>query len=283
MGGLFSKKKKEEKAEPKKEEKKPEPTKAGKDKDEDDDDVHESKDAGELKVSDESSNADDSYSFWDRNKTLKPAKELPKGRANAQKTINATMKATLGGGAELKQAVKLPAGEDVNEWIAVNTVHFYNAANMIYGTCSEFCTDKECPAMSAGKNEYLWKDNVNYKKPTRVTAPTYIDLLLNWVSDQISDPALFPIDEDAKFPRNFMVQVKQIYKRVFRLYAHIYWQHFQKMKAIGATAHLNTCFKHFIYFVLEFDLIRKQDLAPMEKFISKFRDETGKSDKAAAS
>ena len=83
----------------------------------------------------------------DRNKTYKPVKDLPKGR-DKQKTINATMKATLGGG-ELKQAVKLPPGEDLNEWIAVNSehlaansqliarlllclaVHFYNAANMI--------------------------------------------------------------------------------------------------------------------------------------------------------
>jgi len=275
MGGLFSKKKKEEpkKAEAKKDDKKAEPKKEAAKGDDEDDDVSHSGGAGgdDLKVTDESSNADDSYSFWDRNKTLKPQKELPKGRANAQKTINATMKATLGGGAELKQAVKLPPGEDVNEWIAVNTVHFYNAANMIYGTCAEFCTDKECPTMSAGRNEYLWKDEVNYKKPTRVTAPTYIDLLLNWVSDQISDPNLFPVDEEAKFPRNFMVQVKQIYKRLFRLYAHIYWQHFPKMKAIGATAHLNTCFKHFIYFVLEFNLISKQGMAPMEKFISKFQ------------
>jgi len=214
---------------------------------------------------------DDAYSFWDRNKTFKPAKALPKGRANLQKTIQATMKATLGGG-ELRQAVKLPEGEELNEWIAVNTVHFYNAANMIYGTCAEFCTEKDCPTMCAGRNEYLWKDGVTYKKPTRVSAPVYIDLLLNWVSDQISDPNIFPVDEEAKFPRNFMSIVKNIYKRLFRLYAHIYWQHFAKMKAIGANAHLNTCFKHFVFFILEFNLVSKQAMAPLEKFIAKFRD-----------
>jgi len=285
MGGLFSKKKKadEKKSEPAKaaspaakpEEKKPEKKAqaASGDDDDADDDVKESKDSGDLTgVDDSKANPDDSYSFWDRNKTYKPAKQLPKGRANLHKTIQATMKATLGGG-ELRQAVKLPEGEELNEWIAVNTVHFYNAANMIYGTCAEFCTEKECPTMSAGRNEYLWKDGVNYKKPTRVPAPTYIDLLLNWVSDQISDPNLFPVDEDAKFPRNFMSQVKQIYKRLFRLYAHIYWQHFAKMKAIGANAHLNTCFKHFVFFILEFGLVSKQAMAPLEKFIAKFRDE----------
>jgi len=214
---------------------------------------------------------DDSYSFWDRNKTFKPAKQLPKGRSNMHKTIQATMKATLGGG-ELRQAVKLPDGEELNEWIAVNTVHFYNAANMIYGTCAEFCTAQSCPNMTAGKNEYLWKDNNQYKKATRVAAPVYIDLLLNWVNEQISNPALFPVDENAKFPSDFKKQVRDIYKRLFRLYAHLYYSHFEKINAIGAKAHLNTCFKHFIFFILEFQLVDEKDLAPLKNFIDKFKD-----------
>ena len=45
--------------------------------------------------------------------------------SNLQHTMQATMKATLGGG-ELQNTVKLPEGEDLNEWIAVNTVHFFN-------------------------------------------------------------------------------------------------------------------------------------------------------------
>jgi hypothetical protein len=40
-----------------------------------------------------------------------------------------------------------------------------------------------------------------------------------------------------------------IFKRLFRVYAHIYHSHFQKIVGLGAEAHLNTCFKHFIYFV----------------------------------
>ena len=44
------------------------------------------------------------------------------------------------------------------------------------------------------------------------------------------------------------------------------------MKAIGANAHLNTCFKHFVFFILEFSLVSKQSMAPLEKFIAKFRD-----------
>jgi hypothetical protein len=60
------------------------------------------------------------YSFWDGKKTFKPIKNpQTKKQHELQKTIKATMQATLGGG-ELRKTVKLPEGEDENEWIAVN-------------------------------------------------------------------------------------------------------------------------------------------------------------------
>jgi len=279
MGGLFSSKKKEEEPRPKssggqttspaKAE-----AKAPANQEPDDETADTGHDAGnqDFKGAADQSKGEEAYSFWDRNRTFKPQKQVgSKKGQKLQATMKATMKATLGGG-ELRKTVALPPGEDLNEWIAVNTVHFYNAANMIYSTIAEFCTEESCKTMSAGRNEYLWKDDIKYKKPTRVAAPIYIDLLLNWVNEQISDPSLFPVDEDAKFPRNFMAKVKDIYKRLFRLYAHIYYSHFDKIRDIGANAHLNTCFKHFIYFILEFNLVDQKGLAPLENFIAKFRD-----------
>ena len=41
--------------------------------------------------------------------------------------------ATLGSG-NLREAVLLPPGEDLNEWLAVNTVDFYNAISVLYAT-----------------------------------------------------------------------------------------------------------------------------------------------------
>lgn len=46
--------------------------------------------------------------------------------------------------------MKLPPGEDLFEWLAVNTVDFYNAASVLYGSLEEFCTASSCPVMSAG-------------------------------------------------------------------------------------------------------------------------------------
>jgi len=42
---------------------------------------------------------------------------------------------------------------------------------------------------------------------------------------------------------------KTILKRLFRVYAHIYHQHFKEIVSLGEEAHLNTSFKHFVYFI----------------------------------
>lgn len=64
-------------------------------------------------------------------------------------TLKRHIEATLGSG-NIREAVQLPPGEDLNEWLAVNTVDFYNAISVLYGTLEESCTAKSCPVMSAG-------------------------------------------------------------------------------------------------------------------------------------
>lgn len=67
--------------------------------------------------------------------------------------------ASLNAGLDLQAAVRLPEGEDVNEWLAVHVVDFFNRINLIYGTVCDFCTDESCPRMSGGPQyEYQWAD-----------------------------------------------------------------------------------------------------------------------------
>jgi MOB kinase activator 1 len=61
--------------------------------------------------------------------------------------------------------------------------------------------------------------------------------------------------------------VKNIYKRLFRVYAHIFHTHFGEVEARGAEAHLNRSFKHLMYFILEFDLVEEADLVPLKSLI----------------
>ena len=64
-------------------------------------------------------------------------------------TLKRHIDATLGQG-KVREAVRLPAGEDLNEWLAVNTVDFYNAISVLYSTLDEYCVASSCPIMSAG-------------------------------------------------------------------------------------------------------------------------------------
>ena len=39
--------------------------------------------------------------------------------------------------------------------------------------------------------------------------------------------------------------------------------------SLGEEAHLNTSFKHFVYFIQEFELIDKKELAPLQELIDR--------------
>ena len=172
------------------------------------------------------------------------------------------------GSGNLREAVLLPPGEDLHEWLAVNTVDFYNAISMLYATLAEYCTEGSCPTMCAGpKYEYRWADGVKVKKPIACSAPQYVDYLLTWVESQVDDEALFPQAQGADFPGNFPDVVRKIFTRLFRVYAHIYHSHFPQICTLGAEAHLNTLFKHFIYFTTAFGLVKREELAPLGELV----------------
>ncbi|KAL0486798.1 MOB kinase activator [Acrasis kona] len=201
----------------------------------------------------------------DRNKTFRPKHKYKKGTSSQRLYEHA--KDTLGSG-DLSQAVRCPPGEDLNEWLAINTVDFYNTTNLLYGSISEYCTS----SMTAGSYEYAWKDGKNFKKATKLSAPDYVSVMMDWIAELVNNEQVFPSDP-TKFPSNFRVIVETIFKRMFRVYAHLYYSHFDHAKHLEIDRHLNTAFKHFILFVNEFNLVDKQELEPLRNTITEL---TGK-------
>eukprot|EP01137_Pigoraptor_chileana_P006075 Opistho-2@50019 len=200
----------------------------------------------------------------DKNRTFRPAKKFEKDSLR-YKLLKQT-KASLGVGEQLRNIVRLPQGEDLNEWLAVHVVDFFNRINLIYGTVGEFCDAKSCPTMSAGKQyEYHWMDGEKYKKPTSMPASQYVILLMEWIEHQVNDEDIFPSKVGVAFPKTFLPTVKNIFKRLFRVFAHVYFHHFDKLQSIGAEAHVNTCYKHFYLFVTEFQLIEPKELEPLKE------------------
>jgi hypothetical protein len=102
--------------------------------------------------------------------------------------------------------------------------------------------------------EYLWQDTEQYKKPTKMAAPEYIEHLMTWVQSNIDNEAMFPSRIGVAFPRTFRPLILQIFKRLYRVYAHIYCHHYPVIINLGLEPHLNTSFKHYVLFVEEHNL-----------------------------
>lgn len=198
--------------------------------------------------------------------TFKPIKEHT---GNKRVSLHRYSQATLATGIT-RAAVACPPTEDPNEWLAVHTVDAYNELALLYGVIHAKCSPSKesCSVMNAGPEfEYLWADSDLHKKPTKVSAKDYVNLLLSWVEKQLHDPAVFPPSTNIAFPRTFKVTVAKIFTRLFRVYGHIYLVHAQDVEQAGAMSHLNSCFKHFIFCVLEFDLVEDRELVPLHLLI----------------
>ncbi|KAA8904257.1 hypothetical protein TRICI_005567 [Trichomonascus ciferrii] len=165
--------------------------------------------------------------------------------------------------------VTLPKYVDLGEWIALNLFEFFTYLNQFYGVLAEFVTPQTCPTMNAGPGvDYLWIDAD--KKAVRLPANQYIDYTLSWISQKFDDQTLFPTQQGVPFPAHFMGVTKNIYRQMFRIFAHIYHNHFDKIIHLSLEAHWNSFFAHFISFGKTFDLADPNDLVPLAQLIEAF-------------
>lgn len=187
--------------------------------------------------------------------------------------IKQIVEVTLGSEGVLNQAVKLPKGENENEWLAVHVVDFYNQINMLYGTITEFCSPTTCPRMIAtNEYEYLWSFERG-AAPVSVSAPKYVECLMRWCQDQFDDENIFPSRKDGLFPDKFPERViVPMLRRLFRVYAHIYCHHFNEILELNLQTVLNTSFRHFILFAQEFNLLRAADYGPLLELVTELKD-----------
>lgn len=70
-----------------------------------------------------------------------------------------------------------------------------------------------------------------------------------------------------EFSKDFINVARSIFRQLFRIFAHIYHQHYEKIVTLSAEGHLNTLFTHFVCFAREFDLLEKKELQPMQDLI----------------
>lgn len=110
-----------------------------------------------------------------------------------------------------------------------------------------------------------------------VPAPVYIEKALHWIADQINDETKFPDDDDEEEALRvfqtpaFAALCGQIFRRLFRVYGIIYSSFFGTLEALGMAPHLNTCFKHFMFFCTEFGLLPEREIEPLEILVKPIR------------
>ena len=162
------------------------------------------------------------------------------------------------------QVVICPKDEDINQWIAIHLVFFFNDINFLYGAVQENCTNYSCPFMSAGSYyEYLWADHYKYKTATRVPAKTYIDYLMNWITALLENKSLFLSGKHDTFPANYVAKVKSIARRYFQVYAHIYHSHLDALRKLGIEKTFFDSVAYYFYFVDMYSLVPIADLRPL--------------------
>jgi len=205
--------------------------------------------------------------------TLLPPRKLPMNSRYG--TLLLGRQKTLGS-KDLQDQVRLPPGADVEEWLAITTIDFFNELNLLIGAIQDLCTESTCPQMCAGPYIWLWADGDKIREPTKMSAPRYFEHLLTWVDAQLSDETFLPVQAGVPFPATFKKGMRVIYKRLFRIYAHVFHSHFKEMMEDEADAHLNHSFKHFVYFVKEFDLMDTEELEPLKDLVALCMEQRGK-------
>ena len=99
---------------------------------------------------------------------------------------------------DITGSVRLPPGVDLREWLASNTLAFFNHVNLYYGIVVELCTRETCPAMSApGGLEYQWL-GADKRKARSLPAPEYADYVMSEVQAATADEAVFPTKYGAR-------------------------------------------------------------------------------------
>jgi MOB kinase activator 1 len=122
---------------------------------------------------------------------------------------------------------------------------------------------------------YQWQGQQG--KPVSLAAPTYIDSVMSSIQNLLNDENVFPtksseyflfpsdkVETDATldqaFHPSFPATVKNIYRQLLRVFAHIYHAHYAQVLHLRSEPHFNSLFAHFLAFGTEYELLEPKDI-----------------------
>jgi hypothetical protein len=146
-------------------------------------------------------------------------------------------------------------------------------------------------------HSYTWLNS--HFEPIELPAHEYMTLMQRWISGKIDDTTVFPTDSSgvsyaanpanpaivrdalfqttstdewigkrSGFPKDFVSVCRTIFLQMFRVYAHLYWDHFvEPFYHLNLEKQLNSCFSHFVLTATALDMLKPADLEPMQPLI----------------
>jgi len=194
----------------------------------------------------------------------------------------------------LPTEVGSPEGITAITWLASQNQALVELAGELYKQMRQFCTEKSCPKMRAGKFEYQWKHHPRSPKPRSYPAPYYMRLTIQWMNEQrlICDMEQMRqyrlIVELSKFEAKthslFGVRVVKelisdylydpfyyisgIWAKLISIFAHLFASHFGDgslgREGSEQRIFIETLFERVIRFVKAYRILSTRRLSPLE-------------------
>ncbi|TVY16884.1 CBK1 kinase activator protein MOB2 [Lachnellula arida] len=90
---------------------------------------------------------------------------------------------------------------------------------------------------------------------------------LNTSLSQLAGPGDW-VGKSSGFPVEFVEVCQTIFRQMFRVYSHLYWAHFiDPFYHLSLEKPMNSCFSHFILTATEIEMLKPQELEPMQPLI----------------
>lgn len=166
-----------------------------------------------------------------------------------------------------------------DDWIIVKLVQFFHEVELLYTSCSLFCTSDTCPMFNAGPQYMYFWDDVDAANPIQVSAPEYFTNLKRFIKRNLQDPTIIPNKSGTPLDENQLNVIKACYRRLFRILAHLYVCHFQTISAIkdpDAVEVMNSILIRYTKFAIDQKLIEYDDVKMLNPVFQAINKEAGK-------
>jgi MOB kinase activator 1 len=161
-----------------------------------------------------------------------------------------------------------PATHTQDDWIIVNCIDFLNRIDLFFSSCSLFCTVSTCPMFNAGPEyQYFWEDTDTAR--VQLSAPEYFNTLKRWIRRHLSNRAVFPRESGTRMSPDADDIMKTAYRRMLRVFAHMYTCHFHEIQKQNLEPVANTMLAHYLMFVMMYQLVPFPELSMLMPVVDK--------------